>query len=100
VKGQPRAITKDFRALRALVKGSGAQEVFSSIPPVAGNDEGRNRKSQQISTWLQAWCHRRDFGFFDHGLVYTTPGLLATDRVHISQRGKRILAQELAGLID
>jgi len=35
-----------------LVKGSGAQVVFSSILPVAGNDEGRNRKSQQINTWL------------------------------------------------
>jgi len=32
--------------------------------------------------------------------VYTAPGLLATDGVHLSQRGKRILGHELAGLIE
>jgi len=47
-----RAIKRDFRALGQLVKGSGTQVVFSSIPPLAGNDEGRNRKSQQVNTWL------------------------------------------------
>jgi len=91
---------RDFRALVRQVKGSGAQAVFSSIPPVAGEDEGRNRTSQQIDTWFQAWCHRQNLGFFDHGSVYMAPGLLATDGVHFSQRGKRFLAQELAGLID
>jgi len=35
-----------------------------------------------------------------HGLVYMTPGLLAIDRVHLSQSRKRILVQELAGLIE
>jgi len=70
--------------------------VFSSIPPVAVEDEGRNR-SQQINTQLQAWCH---LGFFDHRTVYMAPDLLATDGVHLLQKGKRILAQELAGFID
>ena len=73
--------------------------VFSSILPVAGNDEGRNRKTQQINTWLHDWCHQQNLGFFDHGLIYTTLGLLATDRVHLSQRGKGIFVQELAGLM-
>lgn len=40
------------------------------------------------------------FFFFGHGLVYTTQGLLATDGVQLSQRGKRIFFQELAGLIE
>jgi len=74
--------------------------VFFSILQIAGNDEGRNRKSQQISTWLQAWCHQQNFGFFDHGSVYMTPGLLATDRVHLSQRGKRTFVEELTELIE
>jgi len=74
--------------------------VFSSTPPVAEEDEGRNRKSEQINTWLQAWCHKQNLGFFDHGSVYMASGLLATHGVHLSQKGKRILAQELAGLID
>ena len=95
-----RAIKRDFRALGQLVKGSGAQVVFSSILPVAGNGEGRNRKSQQINTWLRAWCNWQNFGFFDHGLVYMTPGLLVMDGVCLSQRGKRIFAQELARLIE
>ena len=72
----------------------------SSILPVVGNDEGRNRKSQQINTCLQAWCHQQNSGVFDHGSVYMAPGLLATDGVHLSQRGKRIFAQELAGLVE
>jgi len=94
------AIKRNFRALGRQVKGSGAQAVFSSIPPVAGEDEGRNRRSQQINTWLQAWCHSQNLGFFDDKSVYMAPGLLATDGVYLSQKGKRILAQELAGLID
>ena len=46
-------IKSEFRALGGQVKGSGAQIVFSSISPVAGEYEGRNR-SQQINTWLHA----------------------------------------------
>ncbi|PKU34425.1 toll-interacting protein [Limosa lapponica baueri] len=69
---------RDFRALGRLVKGSGAQVVFSSIPPVAGIDEGINRKSQQMNSWLRDWCNQQDFGFFDHGLICRTPGMLAT----------------------
>ncbi|KAK4829284.1 hypothetical protein QYF61_002676 [Mycteria americana] len=50
--------------------------------------------------WLRGWCHRHGFVFFDNGMAYTAPGLLASDGIHLSQRGKRIFAQELAGLID
>ena len=89
--GSPRAIKRDFRALEQLVKGSGTQVVFSSILPAAGVDEGRNRKSQQINTWLQASCHQQNLGFFDHGSVYRTPGLLVTDGVHLSSKGEKDL---------
>jgi len=37
--------------------------------------------------------------FFDNRMAYTAPGLLASDRIRLSQRGKRVFAQELAGLI-
>ena len=40
------------------------------------------------------------FVFFDNGMAYTAPGLLALDGIHPSQRGKRVFAQELVGLID
>jgi len=41
-----------------------------------------------------------NFGFFDHGEVYTALGLLATDGVQLSQRGNRILAHKLVRLIE
>lgn len=32
------------------------------IVPAAGNEEGRNKKSQQINTWPWAWWHWQDLG--------------------------------------
>jgi len=51
-------IKRDFRALGQPVKGSGTQAVFFSILPVAGNDEGKNKQTQLINTWLCDWCHQ------------------------------------------
>jgi len=74
--------------------------VFSSILSVAGKSTERGRKSHLINRWLRNWCHRWNFGFFDHGGVYMAPGQLAIDGVQLSPRGKRILAHELAGLTE
>jgi len=38
-----RVIKRDFKALGRLVRESGAQVVFSSLPPVVGSDTGKNR---------------------------------------------------------
>jgi len=92
--------SRDFRALGRLVEGSGAQVVFSSIPSAAENSTERGRKTHLINRWLRDWCHQLNFGFFDHGEVYTALGLLVTDRVQLSQRGKRILGHELVGVIE
>jgi len=72
----------------------------SSLLPLVGSDAGRNRWAQSINTCLCGWCHRHSFAFFDNGMVYTAPGLLASNESHLSQRGKRVFAQELAGPID
>ena len=96
----PKAMKRDFRSLGKLIKGSGAQTVFFSIPSVVGMDEEKYRRTQQMNLWLQDWCYRQGFGFFNHGLVYMASDLLALGGKHLSQRGKRILGQELAGLID
>jgi len=96
----PKAIKRDFRALGRLVEGSGVQVVFSSIPSVAGNSTERGRKTHLVNRWLKDWCHWSNFGFFDHGEVYTAPGLLAAGGSQLSQRGKRILGHELVGLIE
>ncbi|KFV04940.1 hypothetical protein N340_02425, partial [Tauraco erythrolophus] len=96
----PRLIKRDFRTLGQLVRGSGAQVIFSSIFPVASNDTGRSKCIQSINMWLRGRCHRHNFGFFDNGMGHMAPGLLALDRTCISQGGMRVLAQRLAGLID
>jgi len=96
----PKAIKRDFRALGRLVEGSGTQVVFSSIPSMAGSNTERGRKTHLINMYLRDWCHQWNFGFFDHGEVYMAPGLLTTDGVQLSQRGKRILGHELAELIE
>jgi len=38
--------------------------------------------------------------FFNHKTIYSAPGLLATDEIHISQRRKGILGQDLTGLTE
>ena len=80
--------------------GERVQVVFFSILSVALRDTDRIRKTHLINRWLRGWCHRRNFGFFDHGAVYLAPGLMAADGVHPGERWKRIPAQELLGLID
>jgi len=74
------------------LKDQGAQVVFCSIPSVAGKNTEKGRKTHLINRWLRSWCRQGNFCFFDHGEVYTAPGLLVTDEVQLSQRGKRILA--------
>ena len=97
---RPRPIERDFRALGQLGRGSGAQVVFSSVLPVAGSDTGRNSRTQSVNTWLRGWCQGQNLGVFDNEMVYKALGLLASDGIHLSQRGKRVFAHKLAGLID
>ena len=43
------------------------------------------RKTQVMNNWLRGWCQGRNLGVFDHGAVYSAPGLLSTDGTHLSQ---------------
>jgi len=38
--------------------------------------------------------------FFDHGAIYSAPSMMAADGSSVSLKGKRILAEKLAGLIE
>ncbi|KAK4830595.1 hypothetical protein QYF61_012021 [Mycteria americana] len=67
---------------------------------VVGSDIGRNRWTHSTNTRLHGWCHCHNFGFFDNGMVYMAPGLLASDGIHLSQRGKRVFAHELSFKLD
>lgn len=92
----PRAIKKDFRALGWLVMESGAQVVLSSIFPVSGSYMGWNRWDLPLKHGSTADA-TDSFGFFDNGMVYTAPGTLVSDGIHISQRGKRGLSLKASG---
>jgi len=94
----PKAIKRDFRALGQPIEGSRAQVVFSSITSVAGKSTERDRKTHLINWWLRDWCSQWNSGFF--WLWGGLPGLLVTNGVQLSQRGKEILAHEQVGLID
>ena len=95
-----RAIKNDFRGLGRLVDNAGIQVIFAGIPTVAGIDNAITRKTHRINTWLRGWCKHKNLRFFGHGVVYSAPGLRSADGYHLSQRGKRILAQELAGFVE
>lgn len=92
VEGWPKAIRRDFRVLTQLVEGPGAQVVFSSQnQPVSGKNTEGNRLTYLISTSLSGT------GF--SGILVSlimAPDLPATGGIHLPQRGKRILAHELA----
>ncbi|KFV63962.1 hypothetical protein N307_13186, partial [Dryobates pubescens] len=94
-----RVIKKEFKDHGQLIDGARAQVVFCSVPSVAGEYTERNGRTHTINKWLRGWCQRRNFGFFDHGATCTAPDLLGPDGVHLSSRGKRVLALELAGII-
>ena len=74
--------------------------MFSSISSVAVRDTERTRKTHLINTRLRGWCHCRNVGFFNHGVIYSALGLMAADVVHLGHRGKRIQVQELSGLTE
>lgn len=62
--------------------------VFCSIPSGVVKDAEQARKTQVMNNWLRVGCRGKNFGFFDHGAVYSTPVLLSMDGTHLSQRGK------------
>ncbi|KAF4805591.1 hypothetical protein TURU_000453 [Turdus rufiventris] len=92
---RPWTITKNAKALEQVVKGSGAQVVFSSVLPVSRNDGARKRKIMKMNTWLQDWYYQMNFVDFGHESVDMTLGILGTGWVHLSQKEKIILDLKL-----
>lgn len=58
-------VKRDSMSLGAMLKGSGAQVVFSSILPVRGRGSGRRRQIEQVNAWLSSWCQIQGFVFYD-----------------------------------
>ena len=42
-----------------------------------GYKEGQ--ETPLISKWRRGWCKQKNFGFFDHGVIYSAPGMMAAD---------------------
>lgn len=99
----PRAVERDSRALGWLVRGIWGTGYFFLSLPVVGGDMGRKRRIRSINTRLCGWCHHHSFGllgvFFDNRVAYMAAGLPASDGIRLYQRGKRVFAQELVGLV-
>ncbi|RMC20286.1 hypothetical protein DUI87_01133 [Hirundo rustica rustica] len=58
-----------------------------------------SRQVQSINMWLRSCCHHHNLGGFDNGMGYAALDMLTSDRTHLSQRRRRVFAQELVGLI-
>jgi len=70
-----RSMKKDYRALGAVMRDSGAQVVFSSVLPVKGRGLERAIHIWQINKWLQNWCCSQGFGYLGHGNHLEKSGL-------------------------
>lgn len=70
--------------------------MISLILPVTTNIINRNRHIYQVNVWLLGWCNQKKY---KHLTKKSTPDILTPEESHLSQRG-RILAQELAGIVD
>ena len=53
--------------------------IFSSIPSGVVRETEWARKTQVMNKWLRGWCCHVNFGLFDHGVIYSAPGLMAAD---------------------
>lgn len=72
---------------------------FSSILPVAGNEEGREGDPADQYLTLSLVSPAEFCGFLIMFTVYMTPRLLMTNGGHLSQKEKDF-SQALAGFID
>lgn len=91
------AVREEFEyrpdAQRGQVPTAATVQSRNDRVPVAGDSADPLALSTGLQPVTELWQN------FDHGSVYMTPGLFVKDRVHLSQRGKWIFAQDLAGLI-
>ena len=91
---------RDFRALVKLLKGSGAQAVFSSVPSVGDWDLDKKRRADMLKKWLCKWCRTQGFGYYGLGCSLEKGGMLTVDGNQLSRRPTNILGSKLAGLVS
>ena len=79
-------IKRDFMFLGKMLKGSGAQVVFSSVLSVGDWDPRRRRHTDQVNDWLRSWCHVQGFGFCDLRRAFERLDMLTLDGEHPTKR--------------
>lgn len=58
------------------MRGKGSRSTGGALLyPSHCREWGGKKQSQQVKTWLQAWCHQWNFGILDEELVHTTAGV-------------------------
>ena len=78
-KRSSQVIKRDFRALGRLLKGLGAQVVFSSVFSVGDWDSHKRRRVDMLNEWLCEWCHTQGFGYYGLGCSLEKGGMLMAD---------------------
>ena len=74
-------IRRDFRALGRLLKGLGAQVVFSSVFSVGDWDSHKRRRVDMLNEWLCEWCHAQGFGYYGLRCSLEKGRILMVDRI-------------------
>ena len=92
-------IKDDYKALGVQVKNTGVQVIFSSVLPVGGKMEARNRCIMHIHFWLCGWCWCEGFGFYDNGTFCEDYNLSGRDGVHLSRTGRAVFGSRPANLV-
>ena len=95
----PRAIKRDFRALGRLLKGSGAQVVFSAVLSVGDWDPHKRKRVDTLNDRLCEWC-AQGFGYYGFGCSLEKGGMLMVDGSQLTRRATNVLGNKLARLVS
>ena len=93
-------IKRDFRALGRLLKGSGAQVVFSSVLSVGDWDPHKRKRVDTLNDRLSEWCRAQGCGYYGLGHSLEKGGMLTADGSRLTRRATDMLGNTLAGLVS
>lgn len=92
-------IKEDFTSLGKMLKGLGAQVVFSVVLPFRDWDPGKRQRTDQLNDCLHGWCHAEGCGCYGLGCTFDKPGMLMWDGILLTRRSENTLGSKLDGLI-
>ncbi|XP_059571010.1 uncharacterized protein LOC132244080 isoform X2 [Alligator mississippiensis] len=93
----PDHLMADYHALGGVLKGFGAQVLFSSILPVNGRGRRHENCIRETNWRLRQWCLEAGFGFLDNDPHITTRDMLTWDGLHLSPKGYKTPGHRRSG---